>query len=88
LRAASIATTTEVIDFMRTLVSVLPALACAGMLLFICLPMMFSRRKLPTTEEAATRAEVAELREEVARLREEKQGMERHKSEVATKDAS
>ena len=43
---------------MRTLVSVLPALACAGMLLFICLPMMFSRHKLPRTEAAATREEV------------------------------
>ena len=57
------------------------------MLLFICLPMMFSRHKSPTTDEAATRVEVAALREEVASLREEKQAVEHHKSEEATKDA-
>ena len=72
---------------MRTLVSVLPALACAGMLLFICLPMMFGRHKSPTTEEAATHEEVAALREEVASLREEKQAVEHHRSEETTKDA-
>jgi hypothetical protein len=70
---------------MRTLVSLLPALACVGMMLFICLPMIRGRHKSPT-EEAPTREEVAALREEVARLREEERAVEGDKTLEATDD--
>lgn len=50
----------------------LPALACAAMVLVICLPMMRKMSGGHTEKESASREEVAELREEVARLRAER----------------
>ncbi len=58
---------------MDTLLLYLPALACVGMMLLICVPMM---RNMHTghgeSEDTATRQEVAELREELARLKAER----------------
>lgn len=73
---------------MRTLVSLLPALACVGMMLFMCLPMMRGRRRnSKTLEEASIREEVAALRIEVARLRQENQALERNDNLDSTEDA-
>lgn len=58
---------------MDTLLLYLPLLACAGMMLIICIPMMRNMHKnRGESEDAATREEVAELREEVARLKAER----------------
>ena len=53
---------------MKTLIAFIPALTCGAMMLFICIPMMF-RKHDGTSEESASKQEVAELREEVARLK-------------------
>jgi len=55
---------------MRTLVTLLPALACVGMVLVICLAMMRGRFNADARDDKVTREEVAALRDEVARLRE------------------
>jgi hypothetical protein len=55
---------------MRTLISLLPAFACVGMMLVICLPMIRGRFNADTGNDKNYREEVARLREEVARLRE------------------
>jgi len=48
----------------------LPGLACAAMMLVICIPMMRNMHKgHGESDDSATRQEVAELREEVARLK-------------------
>lgn len=58
---------------METLLSYLPALACAGMMLVICLPMMRNMHKgHGEADDSATRQEIAELREEIARLKAER----------------
>lgn len=61
----------------------LPALACAGMMVAICLPMMrrMSAGKYDDPSASASREEVAELREEVARLRAER-ALAAHPDEV------
>ncbi len=46
----------------------LPGLACAAMMLFVCVPMMFGK-KHGCDSEAATKQEMTALREEVAALR-------------------
>ncbi len=51
---------------MRTFLTLLPAFACAGMML-VCARMMFGHRQGKTDDASAQ--ETAELREEVARLR-------------------
>lgn len=56
---------------MRTLLTYLPALACAGMMLLICVPMMRNMHK-GQSDDKGTSEEVAELREEVARLKAER----------------
>ena len=45
----------------------LPGLACAAMMLFVCVPMMFGK-KHGCNSEAATKQEVNALREEIAAL--------------------
>ncbi|MBA3430969.1 MAG: hypothetical protein H0U16_05750 [Actinobacteria bacterium] len=57
---------------MRTLLTYLPAVACAGMMLMVCLPMILGRKSHPRDDEAATRQEVATLREEIVRLKAER----------------
>lgn len=58
---------------MDTVLAYLPALACAGMMLAICIPMMRNMHKgHGDPENAATRHEIAELREEVTRLKAER----------------
>lgn len=46
----------------------LPGLACAGMMLLVCVPMMFGK-KHGCDSETASKQEIAALREEVAALR-------------------
>ena len=41
-------------------------------MLFICIPMMRSMHKGDSSDDAASREEVAELREEIARLKAER----------------
>lgn len=60
---------------MRTLLTFLPALACAAMML-VCVRMMFGHRQQPTEDAGAQ--EIAELREEVARLRAQRALEEEH----------
>ena len=55
---------------MRGLIAALPAVACLGMMLVMCVPMLMNRRK--GSNEAASPADVAELREEIARLKAER----------------
>lgn len=58
---------------MEALIAYLPALACAAMMLLVCIPMM--RRMHGHHEQpgdADSRKEIAELREEIARLRAER----------------
>ena len=55
---------------MRWLVTALPALACLGMMLAMCIPMMRSRDK--GHSDGASSSEMAELREEIARLKAER----------------
>ena len=57
---------------MRTIATYLPAIACGAMMLFICIPMMRSMHKGGSSDDAASREEVAELREEIARLKAER----------------
>lgn len=59
---------------METLLLYLPALACAGMMLAICLPMMrrMSGGRCDDNATSVSKEEVAELREEVSRLRAER----------------
>ena len=52
---------------MRSPIMYLPALACAAMMLLMCIPMM---KRMRGGEEASDSAkEIAELRDEVARLK-------------------
>jgi hypothetical protein len=51
---------------MRTLIAPLPALACAAMTLFVCLPMLRGRHTADTAEEKATNDELVALRGELA----------------------
>ncbi len=46
----------------------LPGLACAAMMLFVCVPMMFGK-KHGCDSETATKQEVTALRQEIAALR-------------------
>lgn len=57
---------------MRALIALLPGLACAAMMLFVCVPMMRGKHATDGGKTQATREEVAALREEVTRLREDK----------------
>ncbi len=57
---------------MEWLLVYVPALACVGMMLVICLPMMRKMSGGHSDEAGASSEEVAELREEVARLRAER----------------
>ena len=45
----------------------LPGLACAAMMLFVCVPMMFGKKN-GCDSEAATKQEITALREEIAAL--------------------
>lgn len=54
---------------MRTIVAYLPAVACAAMLLFMCIPMMRNMHKDERSEDAETRTELAQLRDEISRLK-------------------
>lgn len=54
---------------MEWLLVSLPALACAGMMLLICVPMMRKMSGGKSKEGAPSKEEVAELREELARLK-------------------
>lgn len=53
---------------MRSVALYLPAIACAAMMLFMCMPMMLGRKHAHGAD-AASKEEVAQLREEVARLK-------------------
>ncbi len=55
---------------MRWLLPALPGLACAGMMLLVCLPMLMNRRH--GSDEGVSKEDVAALREEVARLKAER----------------
>lgn len=55
---------------MRWLLTALPGLACAGMMLVMCVPMLLKRRN--GSGEDASKEDVAALREEVARLKAER----------------
>ena len=58
---------------MDTLLSYLPVLACVGMMLLICVPMMRHMRKgHDESKDTAMHEEIAELRDEVARLKAER----------------
>ena len=54
---------------MRTLATYLPALACGAMMLFICVPMLLSRKQSQSNDPNASLRDIAELREEIARLK-------------------
>lgn len=45
----------------------LPGLACAAMMLFVCVPMMFGKKK-GCDSETATKQEITALRNEIAAL--------------------
>lgn len=53
---------------MRTLITFLPVVACAGGMV-LCMVLMRVGHKTPAAERSDTAAEVAALRDEVARLR-------------------
>lgn len=57
---------------METLLAYLPAVACVGMMLFVCVPMLFGHRAHPRDAEHATSEEVAALRDEIVRLKAER----------------
>ena len=57
---------------MRSFAVYLPAIACAAMMLLICVPMLRGRKHDPGAEAGASREEVVELREEIARLKSER----------------
>jgi hypothetical protein len=58
---------------MDTLLLYLPALACVGVMLVVCVPMMKNMHKdHGESEDTAIREEVTELRGEVARLKAER----------------
>lgn len=46
----------------------LPGLACAALMLFVCVPMMFGKKK-GCDSDTATKQEINALREEIAALR-------------------
>lgn len=52
---------------MRWLVTALPALACLGMMLVMCVPMLMNRKH--DSHEGASKEDVAALREEIALLK-------------------
>ncbi|MDQ3954785.1 MAG: hypothetical protein M3285_04465 [Actinomycetota bacterium] len=54
---------------MEWLLLYVPALACAAMMLVVCIPMMHKISRDHDEHGAASSEEIAELREEVARLR-------------------
>ncbi len=54
---------------MEWLFIALPGVLCAGMMLLVCGPMMFGKKKHACGDENVSKQELAELREEVARLR-------------------
>lgn len=54
---------------METLLSYLPAIACVGLMLFMCLPMMKMMHKGDSeSADADSQQKMAELHEEVRRL--------------------
>ena len=55
---------------MRWLTTALPVVACLGMMLVMCVPMLMNRGK--GANEVASSVDVAELREEIARLKAQK----------------
>lgn len=55
---------------MRWLLPALPALACAGMMLMMCVPMLLKRRHGSGGD--ASKEDVAALREEIAQLKAER----------------
>ncbi len=55
---------------MRWLLTALPGLACAGMMLLVCVPMLMNRKH--GSDEGLSKEDVADLREEVARLKAER----------------
>ena len=55
---------------MRWFLTALPALACAAMMLVICVPLLMHRRT--DSGDAASKQEVEALRVEIARLRAER----------------
>lgn len=55
---------------MRWLVTALPALACLGMMLVMCVPMLMNRKH--GSQEGASKEDVAALREEIALLKAER----------------
>lgn len=57
---------------MEWLLAYVPALACAAMMLVICIPMMRKMSGGHDQHGSESNEEIAELREEVARLRAER----------------
>lgn len=57
---------------MEWLLLSLPAVACAAMMLLICLPMLFGRKSDHSGERSVSHRELAELRDEVTRLKTER----------------
>lgn len=56
---------------MEWLLVALPGVACAAMMLAVCGPMMFGRKRACNNDKVS-KQEIAELREELARLRTER----------------
>jgi hypothetical protein len=66
---------------LRTVITLLPAFICAGVMLVICLPMI---RGPYNAGDEGTREEVAALREEVARLHEAEERREASQAQEAS----
>jgi len=56
----------------RTIGTYLPVLACAAMMLLVCVPMMLGRKHGQADDENGYKQGIAELREEIALLKAER----------------
>ncbi len=57
---------------MRTIAAYLPAIACGGMMLLVCVPMMLSHKRHTANDQNASPQDIRELREEIAFLKAER----------------
>jgi len=58
---------------LKSLLIYVPALACVAMLVAMWMPTLSGRRRAGSSDEGATRQELAGLRREIARLKAERQ---------------